>query len=407
MQYHNTAGNPMAVIDTEESKQYINSFCVTTKGTWIISVTSGEIGKGKVYVKRSEDKGLTWSKERILIYDPNEDLTIENNEDFDCEMGQLFTVPNPLGPDGINRIYQFSIVRDTTKGVRFGRLVYTCSEDDGLTWFGPEGSGTLFELESPVYDVVGHNWGWHLMAPPRLLSDGRMFLPMNASTDPRPLADIRCEVVFMRSRNILTEIDPAKVEFDFTPQPPHGITVLLEGHPGESHGMEAQIAEMSDHRLFTVMRTGNGCVYFSTSDDFGDTWAESKPLRRDDGGDLVLNPNCACPLTRFADGRYALLHCNNDGHINGASGPFDASKVRAPIYVSVGVENESGREQPIRWTEPRLMTTLDGYQTRVRHNSNDLTYGLLHEENGQYYHFYNARWESIQVGRIDPDLLEL
>jgi hypothetical protein len=338
-----------------------------------------------------------------MVYDPQQDLGLEHPERYDCEMGQLYAVPEPIG--GVERIYQISIVRNVLEGTRFGRLVYTVSEDDGRTWFGAGGQGTVFELDSPVYALIGHNHGWHLMAPPRQMSNGRVYLPMNASTDPRKLADIRCEVVFARSRNILTEKDPAKLSFNWSPPPPHGIRVPLAGHPGESHGMEAQIVELSDHRLFTVMRTGNGCVYYSTSGDFGDTWSDPEPLLRDDGGDRVLNPNCACPLTKLSGGRYALLHCNNDGRVRGAKSVFAASMVRHPIYVSVGVENKPGKKQPIRWSAPRLLTTLEGYQPKFGSKSGDLTYGLLHEEDGQYYHFYNARWESIQVNRIDPALL--
>jgi len=402
-EYHTNAGQPMVVIDAEEMKQYINSFCVTPRGTWIISVTSGKIGEAKVYVRRSEDRGKTWSAKRIPVYDPQLDTRLKHPENYDCEMGQLYAVPQPI--NGVQRIYQISIVRNVLEGTRFGRLVYTVSEDDGRAWFGAGGPGTVFELDSPVYALPGHNHGWHLMAPPRLMSDGRVYLPMNASTDPKKLADIRCEVVFARSRNILTQKDPAKLNFDFTPPPPHGIRVPLEGKPGQSHGMEAQIVELSDHRLFTVMRTGNGCVYFSTSGDSGDTWSEPKPLRRDDDGDRLLNPNCACPLTKLSGGRYALLHCNNDGKAFGANSVFAASVVRHPIYVSVGVENAPGRVQPIRWSAPRLLTTLDGYQPKFGSKSMDLTYGLLHEEDGHYYHFYNARWESIQVNRIVPALL--
>jgi hypothetical protein len=403
---HGNAGHPIAVIDEMEMKQYINSFCVTRKGTWIVSVTSGEIGKAKVYVKRSEDKGKTWSKDRILVYNPDIDRRLENREDYDCEMGQLFPVPNPIDDKETYRIYQFSIVRNIKEGWRFGKLIYTYSEDDGKTWIGPHGLNSFYDLESPVYDIVGHNWGWHLMAPPRLMSNGMVYLPMNASTDPKKLADIRCEPVFARSRNILTEIDPSKISFDFKPAPPHGIFVPMKGKPGESHGMEAQIVELSDHRLFSVMRTGNGCVYFTTSEDFGETWNEAKPLRRDDGEDPVLNPNCPCPLTKLIDGRYALLHCNNDGRVGGASNVFAAGSVRNPIYVSIGVENGSDKEQPIRWSKPRLMTTLEEYKEKFGSKGRDLTYGCLHEEDGNYYHFYNAMWERIQVNKVSPMLFQ-
>lgn len=402
---HSKAGHPMAVIDALEYKQYINSFAVSQAGTWLISVTSGAIGYAKVYVKRSEDKGRTWSSERSLVYDPREDMALDRREDFDCEMGQLFPVPAPIGTDGVQRIYQFSIVRDTKKGARFGKLIYTISEDDGRTWGGPAGPGTYWNIDSPVYELVGHTWGWHLMAPPRVTSDGRMILPMNPSTDPAALGDIRCEPVYMFSKNIISEQDPGKVAFSFSPPPPHGVHVPMDGEPDQSHGMEAQVTELSDGRLFSPIRTGTGCIYFTVSHDGGTTWTEAKPLRRDDGGPMLLNPNCPNPLTKLSNGTFALLHCNNDGNIYGVADVFQHAVVRHPIYVSVGVENDPGREQPIRWSAPRLMTTLEDYVPAHRGGWNDLTYGCLHEEDGRFYHFYNAMWDRIQVSEIDPRLL--
>jgi len=399
---HSKAGHPMAVIDEKEYKQYLNSFAVSQKGTWLISVTSGGVGYAKVYVKRSEDKGKTWSRDRIPIYDPRQDKTLERRKDFDCEMGQLFSVPKPIGGDKGHRIYQFSIVRDIKKGSRFGKLIYTISEDDGRTWVGPSGPGTYWDVDSPIYDLVDHTWGWHLMAPPRITSDGLMILPMNASTDPPSLRAIRCEPVYMTSKNIMTEPDPGKVEFTFNPPPPHGLHVPIEGKPGESHGMEAQVVELSDGRLFSPMRTANGSTYFTTSGDGGKTWTKARPLRRDDDGPLLLNPNCANPLTKLSNGTYALLHCNNDGNVYGVNDVFRHHVVRHPVYVSVGVENEPGSKQPIRWSGPRLMTTLEDYVPAHRGGWKDLTYGYLHEEDGRFYHFYNAMWDRIQVNEIDP-----
>jgi hypothetical protein len=401
---HSKAGHPMAVIDEAEYKQYINSFAVSRKGTWLISVTSGAVGYAKVYVKRSEDKGRTWSPERIPVYDPRQDTKLERRNDFDCEVGQLFPVPRPLGAKQVDRIYQFSIVRDTKKGARFGKLIYTISEDDGRTWVGPGGPGTYWNIDSPVYEIVGHNWGWHLMAPPLVTREGRMVLPMNASTDPPRLGDIRCEPVCMTSENIMSEVDPGKVEFSFSPPPPHGVIVPLDEKPGQSHGMEAQVVELSDGRLFSPIRTGNGCIWFTTSADGGKSWTESKPLCRDDGGPPLLNPNCANPITRLSNGTYALLHCNNDGNIFGVHDVFRHNIVRHPIYVSVGIENKPGSEQPIRWSAPRLMTTLEDYKPAHKGGWNDLTYGCLHEEGGKFYHFYNAMWDRIQVGEISSQL---
>ena len=389
-----TAGTPTSIIDCEEPVQYINSFCVTGAGTWVLSVTSrGLDGIHRVYVRRSPDRGRTWSP-RIAAYDANAEL----GEDYNCEMGQL------VEQDG--RLYQFHIKRRLSNSVRFGRLVYSVSEDDGRSWSGPGGANTVFAVDAPVYDITGHEWGWHLMAPPLRTDTGRVILPMNCCTDPPLLDDIECEPVYAEVLG-MGGTDPSAVRLDFHPPPPHGLHVPYEARPGKSHGMEAQLTQLSDGRLFSPIRTANGMVYYTTSADEGRTWTRPQALRRSDGGAPLRNPNCPNPLTRLSGGRYALLHCNNDGNVFGASSVFAHRIVRHPVFVSVGVESSPGHGQPILWSEPRCMTTLDGYAPRFNAPmGDDLTYGLLHEENGRYYHFYNARWESIQMNEIPADFFK-
>lgn len=390
-----TAGAPDVVIDCEEPVQYINSFRVSSAGTWLLSVTSrGLDGIHRVYVRRSSDRGRTWSP-RIPAYDANAEL----GEDYNCEMGQII--------EERGRLYQFHIKRRLSNSVRFGKLVYSVSDDDGRSWHGPDGANTVFPVEVPIYDIAGHEWGWHLMAPPYRTSDGIVILPMNCCTDPPLLDDIECEPVYAHVHGLRSR-DPGAVKLELFPPPPHGLHVPYHARPGKSHGMEAQVTELSDGRLFSVIRTANGVVSFTLSRDSGRTWSDPQPLRRDDGGEPILNPNCPNPLTRLSDGRYAVLHCNNDGNAFGASSVFAHTIVRHPIYVSVGRENRVTANQPIRWSEPRLMTTLDGYEPKFgAPMGDDLTYGLLHEEEGRYYHFYNARWESIQMNEIPAGVLEV
>jgi hypothetical protein len=82
------------------------------------------------------------------------------------EMGQLFPVPQPI--DGKRRIYQFHI-RHTHVDTRFGEIKYTISHDDGRTWEGPNGSGSLYDLSTPTYELSPNSDGWHLMAPGLLM----------------------------------------------------------------------------------------------------------------------------------------------------------------------------------------------------------------------------------------------
>jgi len=393
--YSTSALSPMAVIDvSEEWGQYINSVCVTQTGAWLISVTVNTPQGGLVYTRRSEDRGQTWEP-RVYAVPPG---ALEAGRSI--EMGQLL----PVEPGGIRRIYQFH-VQHTRENTRFGQLRYTVSHDDGRSWEGPGGPGTLFELPSPPYALSPESDGWHLMAPGVMLESGEWLLPMNISTDPLPLGEIRSELVFGLSRNIFTARNPAEVEMEFHPPPPNGVFVPYEREPGRSLGQEPQVVPLSDGRLFCVCRTGNGCLYFTVSKDGGRTWDPARPLRYRDGGERMLHPNAPCPLCRLPNGTCALLFCNNDGTAFGGEDPFDHTKNRQPLYVSIGRETGRMEGQPLEFGEPRLLCSIEGFEPQARWR--DLTYGFLLEDRGEFFHFYNAVWRFIQVNRVDPALLGL
>jgi alpha-L-fucosidase len=394
--YSTSASSPMAVIDDGSDKQYINSMCVTQTGAWLVSVTAGHAEKALSYTRRSTDRGRTWEP-RVVAYDGK-----DAGPKHCSEMGQLFPVPQPLGPGGKYRIYQFHILRDTTAGARFGRLVFTISEDDGQTWTGPRGPNSVYTVETPSYALAPNRNGWHLMAPPLVMSSGEFLLPMNVSTDPAALSEIRSELVFAVSRNIFTERDPTRVKFQFFPKPPHGVTAELRNVPGASLAQEPQVVELSDKRLMCVMRTGNGCMYYTVSENHGRTWQPTEPLRDRPGGDILPHPNAPCPFTRLSKGRYALLYCNNDGTAFGGKDPFDNTKNRQPIYIAIGHELAPGPGQPLAFTAPRLLCDIDGFHPEIKWR--DLTYGYFLESEGEYYHFYNAVWHFIQVNQVAPAL---
>ncbi len=411
-EYNFHALKPYALIDDQSNFQYINSVTVTQKGTFLISVTArekllapGESVSGNdsfyVYTRRSEDRGKTWQP-RVTAYRGH-----DAGEDYNAEMGQLFPVPAAIGPEQKLRIYQFHIRRHAPSSIRFGKLAYSFSEDDGRSWTGPRGPGSVYMIPEPKGYTISQSkdgYGWHLMGPPIIMSNGQFLLPLNISTDPEPLAEIHSEIVFMISRNIFTETDPAAVTFHFYPAPPDGIKSPLKNERQRTLAQEPQVVELSDHRIMCVFRTGNGRVEYAVSQDFARTWTNAQPLRYyPQKGPEIKNPNCACPFTKLSNGTFALLHTNNDGYMHGSESPFDGRKNRHPIYVTIGKELTADNNQPMMFTASRILCSMEGFHPE--NPRRDLTYGALVESEGEFFHYYNALWNYIQVNKVAPSVL--
>lgn len=389
--------NPVVVESQGEglkSKLYINSVTVSAKGTWLVSFTRAEeIPDGtfiheKVYIRRSIDKGKTW-QERIDVYDGRLEGVRQ------AEMGQLVVVPHS------NRIYQFSIKHT---GVRFGKMVYTYSDDDGITWVGPNGRNSSYEIAVPGYTVAPNGDSCHLMAKGITLSNGEYMLPFAVATDPEELGSIQAEVVFMVCDNMFYESDPSKLNFKFLPEDGSGITVALADGEG-SLAQEPHVVQLNDCRLFCTMRTGVGRIYYSVSADLGRSWNKSEPLRYNDRGPEILHPNAPCPLIRLSDGRYLLFHHNNDGTAFGGEDSFSYHVNRRPIYVSVGREVLDA-EQPLMFTGSRFLTDSDGIVSKNFMETTEIScYSGIIEDDGNVYYFYGNKWLRVEMVKLPASIL--
>jgi len=80
-------------------------------------------------------------------------------------------------------------------------------------------------------------------------------------------------------------------------------------------------------------------------------------MRRDHGLP-ILQPLCCCPIYQLADGRYVLLHHNNDGHFEGCVRE-DTSKNRRPAFIALGEYRPDG-EQPIWFSESKQLMDNGG-----------------------------------------------
>ena len=100
------------------------------------------------------------------------------------------------------------------------------------------------------------------------------------------------------------------------------------------------------------MRTANGDIWYTVSEDDGHTRRESEVLRFKDGGERMLNPIAPTPMFRFEDGRYIIFLQNHDGFGYRGIGPLDLNS-RRPQFMSVG-EYREGAHQPVWFSEPLL-----------------------------------------------------
>jgi hypothetical protein len=125
-----------------------------------------------------------------------------------------------------------------------------------------------------------------------------------------------------------------------------------------SIAQEPSLVRLPDDRLFCVMRTNSGYIWYSVSGDDGYTWSNPRPLLRKDHGRPILQPVSCCPIYQLADGRYVLLHHNNRGDINAR--PENTARPRRPAYVALG-EFRPGADQPLWFSPSKEFMDTGGY----------------------------------------------
>jgi sialidase-1 len=224
----------------------------------------GDSGDINLLLKRSENNGITWSKEQI-IWDDESNSCGNPCPVVDEETGRiwLFMTWND-GEDHESRIIQ--------KTSQYARLPFLCySDDDGITWSAPT------DMSSTCRDTT---WGWYATGPGFGIQvktgkyKGRLIIPANHSYDPSS----------------------------------YGSHVLYSDDHGQRWEMsqsikpgcnESQITELSDGSLLMNMRSYNGhdSRAISISKDGGITWSEiSHDLQ-------LVESKCQASILNFGDFR--------------------------------------------------------------------------------------------------------
>ena len=156
-------------------------------------------------------------------------------------------------------------------------------------------------------------------------------------------------VEFMRFENIDDDPAPEDIRITYSAWGEEALRVPHYANPMLSIAQEPGLVRLPDERLFCTMRTMTGYIWYSVSADDGASWSSPAPLLRSDHGLPILQPLYWCPIYTLCDGRFILLHHNNDGRFEGCE-PEDTRHNRRPAFIVLG-EFRPHAEQPI-WFSP-------------------------------------------------------
>jgi hypothetical protein len=157
---------------------------------------------------------------------------------------------------------------------------------------------------------------------------------------------------FIRFENIDDNPLPEEIHLTWLPDHGEGIEIPHKLFPEISVSQEPAVVLLPDNRLFTVMRTMTGYIWYSVSDDNGRSWREPEILRYQDNGEPIKNPLVSCPIYSISEDRYLLIFYNNDGKMN----DYDQFKekwdngnqlnfLRNPAHLSMGTFNSNAHQR--------------------------------------------------------------
>ena len=313
-------------------------------------------GDHRIMFARSDDEGRTWTEPTRLAGPPVKGAGPQASWGFPMvtRSGRIYVLWNQH-----RGLVDF---HHQMTGSMDGRY----SDDAGSTWSEPETvpmPRSRYDHPDPAYQG-----NWIVWQKPERLSGGRYFVGYTRWVSPkvsRPLAKnergqpIRWStdsvIEFMRFDNL--DDDPAvrDLGITYTAWGDQALRVPFYLDPLNTVAQEPSLVKLPDDRLFCTLRTMTGYIWYTVSDDEGNTWCNPRPLLRRDHGQVIEEPICCCPIYRLHDGRYVLLH-----HLRRDNLRYeDSSRNRWPAYLAVG-EFRQRADQPVWFSESREFMTHDG-----------------------------------------------
>ena len=333
-------------------------------GAWLCLLTTSAGGEGAasshVLSTRSTDQGKTWSP--LLPLEPQ----------TPPESAYATMVKTPSG-----RVYAFynhntDNVRElpaenkgpTVKRVDcLGHFVFRYSDDHGRSWSAQRYEMPMRETQIDRDNVTAGKVRifWHVGRP--LVHRGAVFVPFSKMVGISNLS--RSEAYFLRSENLLTESDPAKIRWSTFPDGEAGLRA-----PSGIIAEEPSLIALSDGTLYCTYRTSAGRSAHAYSRDDGRTWTPPAFMVYAPGSREVKHTRAANFVWCTASGRYLYWYHNHE--VPNFTGQ------RNPAWIAGGREVDSPAGKLVIWSEPEILFYAAGTETRM-------SYPDLVEEGGRYF----------------------
>ncbi|MFH1570754.1 MAG: sialidase family protein [Gemmatimonadota bacterium] len=217
--------------------------------------------------------------------------------------------------------------------------------------------------------------------------------------------DSRC--AFMRFENLDSGPEPEDLEISWLPRDCEGLEVPHRYYRDLSVAQEPSVVLLPDGRLFTTMRTMEGHVWYSVSEDDGDTWRAPEVLRLRDDGAPLRHPLSCCPIYPVGDGLYLLLYHDNDGTV-GAHSQYcrhwktnHLNYIRNPMSASIGTFRPRAH-QPVWFSLPEVLLDTGGVPVGPKATAEIATYTSMTVHRGRRVLWYPDR-KYYLLGKVIRD----
>jgi hypothetical protein len=372
----------------------------TDDGAWLCVITTGAGNEGvagqHVVTRRSTDQGRTWSEP--VAVEPADGPEASYAVLLKTPYGRVYVFYNH-NTDNIRQViadkpaYKDGFCRRVDS---LGHFVFKYSDDGGRSWSARRYDVPVREFAIDRANAYSGKLRFFWNVGRAFSYRGAGYVPIHKVGGFGEGFFTSSEGALLRSANILTERDPARLHWETLPDGDVGLRAPAGGGPVAE---EQSFSVLSDGSLFCVYRTIDGYAACSYSRDGGHTWEPPQYMRYADGRPMK-HPRAANFAWRCENGKFLYWFHNHGGRFI-AESPRRRTMAyddRNPVWLAGGVEAASPSGRIIRWSQPDIALYDDDPSIRI-------SYPDLVEDGGSYF-LTETQKDIARVHELSPHLLE-